>query len=187
MTVIAPDMTQALSFAKLRKQGHLVRAGLPNLPFPSASFDLLTCFDVIYHRAVTDDDTALLEMARLLRPSGKLLLRVPAHDWLRGHHDLAVHTRHRYEKQELLEKLRRAGLEPNYVSHANCFLFPVAASTRFSQRFLNLEGTGSDTKEVPALINGLLTAVLKLEAAILRRQALPFGLSLVAVAEKNVE
>jgi SAM-dependent methyltransferase len=167
-----------------------VQAGLPNLPFPPSSFDLLTSFDVIYHEAVTDDDTALSEMARLLRPGGKLLLRVPAHDWLRGHHDLAVHTRHRYGKQELEEKLRRAGFKPNYVSYANCFLFPVAASMRFAGRILNLEEKeerGSDVKEVPAPINWLLTAVLELEAAILSRQALPFGLSLVAVAERTSE
>ncbi len=115
---------------------------------------------------------------------------MPAHDWLRGHHDTAVHTRHRYGKRELQEKLQRAGLKPNYVSYANCFLFPVAASMRFSERFLNLEGRedrGSDVKEVPPPINWLLTAILKLEAAILSRQALPFGLSLVAVAEKTSE
>ncbi len=188
-SVVGVDLSdRALSLAKRREQGHLVQADLPDLPFPPSSFDLLTSFDVIYHQAVADDDTALSEMARLLRPGGKLLLRVPAHDWLRGRHDLAVHTRHRYGKQELLEKLQQAGLEPNYVSYANCFLFPVAASMRFSQRFLNLEGRedrGSDVKEVPAPINWLLTAVLKLEAAFLRRQALPFGLSLVAVAEKT--
>jgi len=188
-SVVGVDLSdRALSFAKRRAQGHLVQAGLPHLPFPSGSFDLLTSLDVIYHQAVTDDDAALSEMARLLRPGGKLLLRVPAHDWLRGRHDQAVHTRHRYGRQELREKLQRAGLEPNYVSYANCLLFPVAASIRFSQRLLNLEGRddrGSDVKEVPAPINWLLTAVLKLEAAILRRQALPFGLSLVAVGEKT--
>ena len=193
-SVVGVDLSdRALSLAKRREQGHLVQAGLPNLPFPPSSFDLLTSFDVLYHEAVTDDDTALSEMTRVLRPGGMLLLRVPAHDWLRGHHDLAVHTRHRYGKQELQEKLRQAGFKPKYVSYANCFLFPVAASLRFAERFLNLKGRedgedrGSDVKEVPAPINRLLTAVLKLEAAILPWQALPFGLSLIAVAEKTSE
>ena len=183
--VVGVDLSdRALSFAKRREPGHLVQAGLPHLPFASGSFDLLTSFDVIYHQSVMDDAAALSEMARLLRPGGKLLLRVPAHDWLRGSHDRAVHTRHRYGKRELKEKLRRAGLEPSYLSYANCFLFPVAAAIRFAQRVLNPEDEGSDVNEVPAPLNWLLTAVLKLEAAVLRRQALPFGLSLVAVAER---
>lgn len=185
-SVVGVDVSgQALSFAKRREQGHLVQAGLPHLPFPSRSFDLLTSFDVLYHQSVTDDDAALFEMARLLRPGGKLLLRVPAHDWLRGRHDLAVHTRHRYGKRELREKLQRAGLVVSYISYANCFLFPVAASRRVAERVANMEGPGSDVRELPAAINSLLTAVLDLEARIVRRWALPFGLSLLAVAGKN--
>lgn len=175
---------QALTFAKRRDAGHLVQAGLPRLPFPSRSFDLLTSFDVIYHQAVPDDEKALGEMARLLRPGGKLLLRVPAHDWLRGRHDTAVHTRHRYGKAELRHKLHRAGLEPTFVSYANCFLFPLAAAMRFTEGIFPPRNDGSDVKEVPALLNKLLTVPLKLEAVILRRGSLPFGLSLVAVAER---
>jgi SAM-dependent methyltransferase len=185
-TVVGVDLSdRALSFAKRREQGKLVQAGLPSLPFASESFDLLTSFDVIYHRSVVDDVEALSEMARLLRPGGKLLLRVPAYDWLRGRHDHAVHTRHRYGKRELREKLSRAGLEPSYLSHANCLLFPVAVAMRFAEGILNPKDGGSDVKEVSPLLNRLLTAVLRLEAAILRLWSLPFGLSLVAVAARR--
>lgn len=182
---IGVDLSErALSFATRREPGHLVRADLLHLPFPARSFDLLTSFDVIYHRSVENDDAALSEMARLLRPGGKLVLRVPAHDWLQARHDAAVHTRHRYAKRELREKLRRAGLEPNFLSYANCFLFPLAVAIRITERFFQSEDRGSDVREVPPPINRLLAALLQLEAAILRRHSLPFGLSLVAVAER---
>lgn len=182
-TVIGVDVSdRALSFAKQREQGDLVQAGLPYLPFASESFDLLTSFDVIYHRSVADDVEALSEMTRLLRPGGTLLLRVPAYDWLRGRHDLAVHTRHRYGKQELREKLRRAGLEPSYLSYANCLLFPLAAAMRCTETVFKFQRDGSDVKELPGAVNRLLTAILRVEASIVRRGRLPFGLSLVAVA-----
>jgi SAM-dependent methyltransferase len=176
--------TEALSFAKRRERGYLVQGGLPRLPFASHSFDLVTSFDVIYHRAVENDDQALAEMARLLKPGGALLLRVPAHDRLRGQHDVAVHTRHRYERDELAEKLRKAGLEPSYISYANCFLFPVAAALRLAERIGHREGDGSDVKRLPGPVNAVFASVLRLEASIVRWGSLPFGLSLVAVATR---
>jgi SAM-dependent methyltransferase len=185
-SVVGVDVSdRALSFAKRREQGDLVQAGLPNLPFGSESFDLLTSFDVIYHQAVSDDVAALSEMARLLKPGGKLLLRVPAHDWLRGRHDIAVHTRHRYGKRELREKLSRAGLEPDYLSYANCILFPVAAAMRCGELVFKWQRNGSDVKELPEAVNRLLTAILRVEASIVRWERLPFGLSLVAVAARR--
>src|SRR5918912_636461 len=47
----------------------------------------------------------LAELRRVLKPPGVLLLRVPAHDWLRGAHDRLVHTRHRYAPDEVRAKL----------------------------------------------------------------------------------
>jgi hypothetical protein len=76
-------------------------------------------------------------------------------------------------------------LEPSYLSYANCLLFPVAVAMRFAEGILNPKDGGSDVKEVSPLLNRLLTAVLRLEAAILRLWSLPFGLSLVAVAARR--
>ena len=80
--------------------GYAARAGLSvargsvlALPYSTAAFDVVTCFDVLYHKAVTDDGQALTELARVLVPGGWLLVRVPAYDRLRGPHDRQVHTR----------------------------------------------------------------------------------------------
>jgi SAM-dependent methyltransferase len=185
-SVVGTDLyDEALSFSSHRRQGHLVQSTLPGLPFPSGSFDLVTSLDVIYHQAVPDDEVALSEMARVLRPGGTLLLRVPAHDRLRSRHDIAVHTRHRYGKRELVDKLERAGLKPVYVSYLNCFLFPFALVKRLVEPRLPQHDRGSALKEVPPVFNRLLTGVLRLEAGIVRSGRLPFGLSLVAVARRN--
>jgi SAM-dependent methyltransferase len=173
---------EALGFARRRKTGHLARASLPQLPFSAETFDLVTSFDVIYHRAIEDDELALAEIARVLRPQGTLLLRVPAHERLRSSHDEAVHTRQRYGRKELTEKLDRAGFRTIYVTYANCFLFPIAVLKRFADRRSRKSNKSSDVQPLSASVNRLLLSVFRLEAQVVRRSRLPFGLSLIAVA-----
>ena len=50
----------------------LLRASLPILPFADETFDLVTCFLVMPH--VPDDKTALIELARVLKPGGTLAI-----------------------------------------------------------------------------------------------------------------
>jgi ubiquinone/menaquinone biosynthesis C-methylase UbiE len=179
---ISPD---ALRLARLRDLERLALCSALQLPFPDECFDLVTSFDVIYHRAVPNDESALAEMARVLRRQGLLLIRVPAYDRLRSRHDEAVHTRQRYGHEELDEKLRIAGFHSAFLTHANCILFPAAVTKRFLEKLVPGRETGSEVESVPAPLNRLFTWILGLEARILRRARLPFGLSLVAVAQRG--
>ena len=173
---------EALELAQQRGVKRLVRGSVEALPFADASFDLVTSFEVLYHLQVGDDQAALREFQRVLRPGGLALVRVPAHDDLRGAHDHAVHTRHRYDRDELVEKLEIAGLRVLRASYANCLLFPLARAKRL------LEGSRAagcgDLAQPPAPINALLTGLLALEAGRIARRGLPWGLSAVAVAQR---
>jgi SAM-dependent methyltransferase len=174
----------ALHFAQRRREAPVALASVSEIPFPDETFELVTSFDVIYHKAVVDDEKALAETTRVLRPGGNLLIRVPANDWLRSRHDEAVHTRHRYGKSELRDKLERAGLEPLYVTYTNCFLFPVAVAKRLLEKVIPPATEDSEVEPMGEPWNRLLYRVLRFEAALLRFWRLPFGLSLVAVARK---
>ncbi len=174
----------ALRFAQERSDGALARGTVSQLPFANNSFDLVTSFDVLYHLGVSDDVEAMKEIERVMRPGATLLVRVPAFEALRSQHDEAVHTRQRYGKHELSGKLRSAGLEPVFVSFANCFLFPLAALRRVGERVRSVARDGSEVEAVSPFLNKTLVIPLRLEAWLLRRTALPFGLSLVAVARK---
>jgi ubiquinone/menaquinone biosynthesis C-methylase UbiE len=183
--VIGLDASEdAMRWARLRAGTSLVRATVTALPFRSECFDLVTSFDVLYHMNVYDDGVALAEIARVLRPGGSFLVRVPAYDKLRSRHDEAVHTRQRYEKGELVEKLRAAGLEPVAVTFANSFLFPVALARRLAERIFPPRRQSSEVERVPRSLDKLLGAPLLLESKLVRHVSLPFGLSLVSLARK---
>ena len=176
---------EALRFARQRQSAFLTRASIERLPFADGRFDLVTSFDVIYHLDVADDGRALSEMARVVADRGIVVMRVPAFDFLRSQHDVAVHTRQRYGRRELASKLNAAGLNPIHLSFANTFLFPLALAKRLAERILPGSSEESEVQPMSPGLNRLLTSVLSAEAYLVARFGLPFGLSLYAVAKKR--
>ena len=172
---------EALRLARTRG-ATVARAGLLALPFPDGAFDCVTSFDVIYHRWVTDDAAALREMARVLRPGGLLLLRVPALKMLWGAHDEAVHSRHRYTRGEVRRLLAQSGLEVLRATYANSLLLPLLLARRSLDRVFGRHG--SDVAFLPAPLEAAFGAALRLEATLVKHVSLPLGASVFALARK---
>jgi SAM-dependent methyltransferase len=172
---------EALVFCRTRGVA-AARAQLLALPFADARFDCVTSLDVIYHRWVTDDAAAVREMARVLRPGGLLLLRVPALRFLWGAHDEAVHSRHRYRRGEVKRLLEGAGLTVLRATYANTILLPLVAARRGLDRVTGREG--SDVGFLPGPLEWAFRSVLRAEARLVKRVSLPLGTSVLALARK---
>jgi len=176
---LAPE---AIAYCRARGV-RAVRAGLLALPFPDGAFDAVTSFDVIYHAWVTDDRAAVTEMARVLRPGGVLLVRVPALRLLWGAHDVEVQSRHRYTLAELRALLARCSLRVERATYCNSLLFPLLLARRTLERVLGRQG--SDVGFLPGPLEWLFSRALLAEAALVRAGAsLPVGASAVALARK---
>jgi SAM-dependent methyltransferase len=93
-----------------------------DIPFPSASMDLVVTLDVVQHLPLPNGDlTALAEMRRVLRPGGLLLLRTNAQGFPRTEDDPAAQFR-KYDVADLRRKLEASGLAPLRLSRVNALL-----------------------------------------------------------------
>jgi ubiquinone/menaquinone biosynthesis C-methylase UbiE len=182
--VVGVDLSsKAAMFCKSRGLDTVGLATADKLPFAAAEFDLVTFFDVIYQLNDERASAAVGEANRVLRPGGLLYIREPAYQWLRGAHDVAIGTHRRYTLTDLRRLLIAHGFRIKRATYANTLLLWLAAPHRLLSRWRR--GTESDVRPVPGWLNATLGSTLKLEARILNRIAFPFGLSAVALAEKE--
>jgi len=149
-----------------------------DLPAKAGSFDLICLFDVLEH--IQNDRDTLAALLPLLRPGGRILLTVPAYQWMWSPHDEHLHHHRRYGHTAFLKICDQAGLRVERVSHFNTLLFPLACLTR---AWDIARGRMSGATRTPhPLLNTLLRRVFALERHLLAAVSLPFGLSLLAVA-----
>lgn len=181
VSAIEPDAPSRAYAAE--RSGADVREGwLPNgLPDFGAAFDMVCAFDVVEH--VDDDRGAVAALAGQLAPGGKLVITVPAYAWMWSAHDAAHHHKRRYVRRQVRELIEAAGLKVRRVSHFNTLLFPPIAAIRVAKTALRREG-GDDDALPPAPLNRLLGRLFAAEAGVLKATDLPFGVSILAVAEK---
>jgi SAM-dependent methyltransferase len=183
--VVGLDLsTDALTFCRSRNLPDLVGGDGTCSPFRSASFDVIMALDLVEH--LDDDQAALRELARLLRPGGTLIIFAPAFNFLWGLQDDVSHHRRRYTAGELSQKLDRAGLCVAKLSYANMALFPLIWGGRAALRlFGHDERVVSENDLHPGWSNGLLQAIFAAERPLLRRVNFPFGVSLLCVAKRR--
>jgi SAM-dependent methyltransferase len=172
---------EAAELARGRDLGEVVVGRLEELPWAEETFDLITCLDVIEH--VPDDVEALVELRRVCRPGGWLLVTVPAYQALWSRHDEANHHFRRYSRRSLRRAAVTAGWTVKRMTAFNSVLLAPAAAVRVAQRRLGPpNGYTSDLDLGPAWLNDVLEWPLTLEAGWLGRgRTLPAGLSLLAL------
>lgn len=173
----------ARAVASKRLPRKVKEAKLPDLSmFERNGYDLIALLDVLEH--VGDDLGSLRAIHRRLKPGGALLMTVPANPWMWSAHDAAHHHFRRYTKKQLEELFLRSGLEIQLLSYFNTLLFPLVAAARIVSKITR---RGSADDKLPgATVNAALNKIFGLEAGLLGRAPMPFGVSLVAIVRRPV-
>jgi SAM-dependent methyltransferase len=123
-------------------------------------------------------------------PSDALLLvTVPAGQFLFSEHDLAFGHLKRYNRRDLRDELSQCGFSVIYISYFNSLLYLPAILIRLLRKLILPFRKGARYKTdfwfPPPPFNRILDEIMAAERFLLRRFALPFGLSLIALAQKN--
>lgn len=170
---------EARNIAEKRLGKPVMSAPLPRLEgVPERHYDLVAALDVIEH--IDDDHAAILSIERRIKPSGKLLMTVPAHQWMWSAHDVANHHVRRYSAKQLRRLIAHSPLRLEAIGYFNSLLFPVAIAERMASRLRGEDQ--ADFKLPPAPLNAALEKAFALERYAVGRFPLPPGLSLFAVA-----
>ena len=170
---------EARGIAEKRLGRSIMTSPLPELAgVPERHYDMIGAFDVIEH--IDDDAASLASIAMRLKPGGKFVMTVPAHQWMWSAHDTVNHHKRRYSKAGLEALITGSPMNLEALGYFNSLLFPVAIAERMASKALGKDG--GDLELPPAQLNAALKRTFAAERHLIGRVPLPPGLSLFAVA-----
>jgi SAM-dependent methyltransferase len=156
------------------------RALVDQVPLADGAAEVVCLLDVIEH--LHDPVAALREAARVLEPGGRLVVTVPAHQWLWSAADEHLGHVRRYTRPALRAELAMSGFEPVLLAHVFSWLVLPVLVTRKLRRTgspeLGLDRT-SFTLDMAAM------ALTWAERQLLGRVGVPFGTSILCVAVRS--
>jgi SAM-dependent methyltransferase len=189
LDLVAPGLSKA---HELVPAARLLRADVCVLPMLDDSIDAIVSANLLEH--VRDDQGALREMRRVLRPGGRAVIVVPAAPGTYDYYDRFLGHERRYGRGELASKARTAGLEVLEDAHLGVLLFPAfwAVKKRNRLRFDHLRGAELEARVARDIANTqdsrLGAWACGLERTLLRRGIrLPFGIRGLTVLRRPPE
>jgi 2-polyprenyl-3-methyl-5-hydroxy-6-metoxy-1,4-benzoquinol methylase len=169
---------EARGIAEKRLGRSISAARLPELRgIERGRYDLVAALDVVEH--IEDDRATIAALASCLKPGGKLLVTVPAHQWMWSAHDELNHHKRRYSKRALSKLIEASPLKLECIGYFNSLLFPLAVGARLAAKATG--GGGGDDALPPKPVNYLFERLFAAEGALIGRVPLPPGLSLFAI------
>lgn len=174
---------EAHAFCKKRGLTQVKKGEVERLPFERDIFDVVCILDVLEH---VDDRATIKEIKRVLKNDGLIVITVPAFWWLWSKWDKILHHKRRYTKKQLEEILTAEGFVIKRNSYIHSFLvLPILMIRKIKQ--LQKKSYSSDFQINNALINMALSFVSHLEQMWITRYDMPFGTSILCVAQNRKE
>ena len=183
LELVGSELYEAgLEFAAARLPGvELYQMDCRRIPFDS-EFDVICALDVLEH--VEEDEVALAEMFRSVRPGGGVIVSVPQHPRLWSAGDEYAHHKRRYRRRELAFRLRAAGFEVRRMTSFVSLLLPLMAISRARQRDTKAYDPTTEYR-APGAVDRMFEGTLEAERWMIGTGvSLPVGGSLFAVAAK---
>ncbi len=168
----------------------LLHADACALPLAGGTVDAVVSVNLLEH--VPDDEQALREIARILRPGGRAVIVVPAGPRTYDYYDRFLGHERRYGRGELAAKCAGAGLAPLEDLHIASLLYPAFWLVKQRNRRLRggLAGAALEARvaaDISRTHDSQAGALAwRLEAALVRSGLrLPFGIRSMVSARRG--
>jgi ubiquinone/menaquinone biosynthesis C-methylase UbiE len=180
---------EAISFAKnkLPKNTVIVKGDANCLNIRGKSVDCVAMLDVLYHKNIKNVDNVLIQVTKILKKDGYLLITDGAFNFLQGKHSKNVDSVRRFTKRELISKLKKLNYHIVKASYWGISLFFLLFIKRtILEKFFRTTKNAEhfDFKSVP-IFDDFLFFLVSNEKHILRKFSLPLGSSLCILARKT--
>lgn len=140
--------------------------------FKNSRFKTIICMNVLEH--IKDDKKAIKNLCNLLAKDGRLILLVPAHQFLFSGFDKIIGHYRRYSKNNLSLKIKKSGLSVLSLKYFNW------ASALGWFIFIKILKRSSMPRNEVRIFNNIAKYILWTEKIV----DPPFGLSIILVAQK---
>lgn len=171
---------------------NVLKASATDLPFEDNTFDLITFFDCLEH--VKDEEKALQEAWRILKPNGYIFISLPAYQFLYANNDRIAHHQRRYTLKEIRKKVNQTGFTPLHYSYINVFLFPIILVAvlliKLKEKTENTNKNNNKTNlsyTYPNWLNKILAFIFSSEQYLVRNWTLPVGHSICIISAKKID
>jgi len=152
-------------------------------------WDVVFLLDVLEH--ISEDERAMSEICKALKPGGLLFLTSPALEWFRTWNDEAAHHHRRYARKDLERLANKSRLELLYSRYFMFFLSPLLWLSRLkgppldSMSQSEISALLARTHRVPGpTVNGICTALFAAETPLGFLCPFPWGTSILGVFRK---
>ena len=178
------NSSEAIAFCKKRGHKNIRLGNIEKLPYKKNTFSAITALDVLEH---VDDNKALLEIDRVLRPDGLLIATVPAFNFLWSKWDEVLYHKRRYTKDSLTKTLKKNNFKIVKISYIYSFLLIPALLIRSLKNIFYKDYYPSDFILSNKVLNSVCGLIADFEKIFIINFKIPFGTSLIVVAEKSNE
>lgn len=193
LSTILIEPGQGAYFAKKRGLARIIASSAHQLS-PKQEIKSIGLFDVVEH--IENDNDFLKQIAQWQQPHDRIIITVPAYQFLWSIDDIFAGHFRRYTKKSLSELLNKIGYAPIYSSYFFSYLIPFifflkSIPFRLGARKLKHAKNDADKSHK---VNGTLSQVAvsifntisRLELFLIKQKlSIPFGSSLIIIAEKK--
>ena len=145
------------------------------------NYDLIILADVLEH--IKNDKKKIKELSLKLKKNGKILITVPAYNFLFTKKDIILGHYRRYKTNEIKNIFLDFNIKK--LSYFNFFLFLPISICLIIYKILKTDFIDSVEKKPNYFLNSILFSIFNFESNIINIINFPFGISIIGFFEKK--